>query len=92
MVEFTDREIKIIHAMNTLINPGLKNVPQDVRNAMMMSTLKIRGMKFDEQELIDIVLGINEETKLVVQNSFGLLARFKNQISDMGNHDIFKLG
>ena len=91
MVELTDREIKIIHCMTTLINPIIKNVPQDVRNAMIMSTLKVRGQKFDEPELIDIINAITEETKMVVKNSFGLLARFKNQISEMGNVDLFKL-
>ena len=91
MVEFTDREIKIIHCMTTLINPMIKDVPQDVRNAMIMSTLTVRGMKFDEHELIDIINGITEETQMVVKNSFGLLNRFKEQIKEMGKMDLFKI-
>lgn len=85
MAEFTDREIKIIHAMHSLINHNLRDAPFEVRKAMIMATLKVRGLNYDEQELTDIVLAINEETKLISQNAMALLGRFSPQLKEMGN-------
>ncbi len=85
MAEFTDREIKIVHAMHSLINQNLRDVPFEVRKAMIMATLKIRDVNYNEQEITDIILAINEETKLISQNAMALLGRFSGTLKDMGN-------
>lgn len=84
MAEFSDREIKIVHAMHSLINYNLRDVPFDVRKSMIMATLKVRGLNYTEQEIIDIVLAINAETKLITQNAMALLGKYGNVFKDMG--------
>jgi hypothetical protein len=88
MVEFSDREKTIIHAMLTLINPQLEKTPLDVRKLVIMATLKARGMNFDEQELTDIVLGITDERDMIQKNALGLLSKHGVSIKELGN---FKL-
>lgn len=84
MAEFSDREIKIIHTMHSLINFNLKDVPFAVRKSMIMATLKVRGLDYTEQEITDIVLAINAETKLITQNAMALLGKYSNVLKDMG--------
>lgn len=84
MAEFTNREIKIVHAMHSLINFNLKDVPFEIRKSMIMATLKVRGLDYTEQEITDIVLAINEETKLISQNAMALLGKYSNVLKDMG--------
>ena len=84
MAEFTDREIKIVHAMHSLINFNLRDVPFAVRKSMIMATLKVRGLDYTEQEITDIVLAINAETKLITENALGLLGKYGNILKDMG--------
>ena len=85
MAEFTDREIKIVHAMHSLINFNLKDAPFAVRKSMIMATLKVRGLNYTEHEITDIVLAINAETKLITSSAMGLLGKYSNVLKDMGN-------
>ena len=84
MAEFSEREIKIVHAMHSLINFNLKDVPFGIRKSMIMATLKVRGLDYTEQEITDIVLAINAETKLITQNAMALLGKYASMLKDMG--------
>lgn len=74
MVEFSDREIKIIHTMNVLRNPQLiGKTPPEVMKTIVTGTLMVRGIKFEEQEIIDLIEGVTEEVNLSVQNALGFI-------------------
>lgn len=76
MVELTEREKKIIHAMNVMRNPQLYTTPPETKKDIIIMTLKIRGMVFDESEIIDLIYAVNDEVNLSVANGLGLLNRF----------------
>ena len=75
-MELSDREIKIIHAMDSLINPALKDVPFDMRLNVCKATLAIRKIDFNEDEMTDIVQAVNAEKKLTDSNAVGLLGKY----------------
>jgi len=75
-MELSDREIKIIHAMDSLINPALKDVPFDMRRKVCEATLAIRKIDYNEDELTDIVQAITAEKKLTDANAIGLLGKY----------------
>ena len=76
MAEFSDRELKIIHAMTILQNPLLKDdVPADLKQTIITATLAVRGLKFEEAEIIDIVQGIIQEQKMVLQMGLGKMKK-----------------
>lgn len=76
MVELTDREKQIIHCMHILINPELKDMPQQAREAAIQSQYLARGLKWDENEATDLILAINQETKETIQNAMALLNKY----------------
>lgn len=83
MVEFTQREKIIVHAMNTMLNPSLKEVPFDLKTNALKATLLCAGYTWNEQEMTDIMDAIGEETKGGFQNALKLLDRFKGQIKSL---------
>lgn len=83
MVEFTQREKIIVHAMNTMLNPSLKDVPFDLKTKALKATLLCAGYTWNEQEMTDIMDAIAEETKGGFQNALKLLDRFKGQIKGL---------
>ena len=83
MVEFTQREKIIVHAMNTMVNPSLKDVPFDLKTNALKATLLCAGYTWNETEMTDIMDGIAEETKGGFQNALKLLDRFKGQIKGL---------
>lgn len=83
MVEFTQREKIIVHAMNTMLNQDLKKVPFELKTNALKAVLLCAGYKWNEQEMTDIMDGIAEETKGGFQNSLKLLDRFKGQIAGL---------
>ena len=83
MVEFTQREKIIVHAMNTMLNPSLKDAPFDLKTNALKATLLCAGYTWNEQEMTDIMDAIAEETKGGFQNALKLLDRFKGQIKEL---------
>ena len=80
MVELTLREKQIIHAMNVMLNPALKDVPFNVKTQALQATLLSAGYTWNEDEMTDLMDSIAEETKGGFQNALKLLDRFKDQI------------
>lgn len=85
MAELSEREIKLVHCMLTVINRELQDVPLDIRIKTIMATLTVRGLKYDETEITDLVMAIDSETKLVTQSAFGLLGKYGKSIKAFGN-------
>ncbi len=88
MAELSERELKIIHIMHSLINYNLKDVPFEIRKNMILGTLKIRNIEYDEREITDLVQAVNAETKFVTQNALGLLGKYGHLLKDMGHFKI----
>ncbi|MFI5416429.1 MAG: hypothetical protein ACHQW9_00050 [Nitrososphaerales archaeon] len=91
MVEFTDREIKIIHTMNVLRNPQLiGKTPPEVMKTIVTGTLLVRGIKFEEQEIIDLIEGVTDEVNLSVQNAMGFIHKHQGMFKDFAALKLFK--
>lgn len=83
MAEFTDRERKIVYIMHTLINHNLKNVSQQEREEWTKEHFRTCGLFWNEQEVIDIILAINQETKQTTEKltkRFGFILRNDKKI------------
>lgn len=80
MVEFTQREKIIVHSMNVMLNPSLKDVPFNLKTQALQATLLCAGYTWNESEMIDIMDAIAEETKGGFANALKLLDRFKPQL------------
>ena len=83
MVELTQREKIIVHAMNTMLNPQLKDVPFNTKTQALQATLLCAGYTWNESEMTDIMDAIAAETKGGFQNALKLLDRFKGQIAGL---------
>ena len=84
-MELTEREKKIIHIMHVLINQNLREVPQDVRENTLKSQLFCRDIKYDESDITDIVLAINQETKETLQNAYAKLHKFAPMLKGLNS-------
>ena len=80
MVEFTDRDRKIMIIMDTLIQPALRDVPQNVREAFCKGVFQIMNIQYNEQEVIDMIQAIVEERKLIDKTGLGLLGKYGHLI------------
>lgn len=76
MVELTDREKIIVHAIYSLINPQLQSAPFEVRRNAIYATLSLRNLNPTEHELTDIVQAINMETKDINSAALGVLGKY----------------
>lgn len=86
MVEFTEREMKIIHTMNVLRNPQLiGKTPPDVMKTIVTGTLMVRGIKFEEAEIIDLIEGVTQEVNLSVQNALGFIHKHAKHFQGFAN-------
>lgn len=91
MVEFTDREIKIIHTMNVLRNPQLiGKTPPDVMKTIVTGTLMVRNIRFEEQEIIDLIEGVTDEVNLSVQQAMGFIHKHQPMFKDLASLKLFK--
>ena len=83
MAEFTDREKKIINVMNIMRNPLIADAPPETKKNLMIMSLKVAGIEFDEQEIIDISYAITDEVNLTVKKSLGIMHRFAPMLKDL---------
>ena len=75
MAELTERETKIAHIFLTVLNSQYSDVPQNVKEGLLAATLKVRGIKYDEPELADLVNALNQEQTMIARNALGYLAK-----------------
>lgn len=91
MAEFTDRERKIIHGVSILMNPAFQGVPPVVRQNVYMMCLKMQEIEFTEEELKDLMFGIEDEQKLVFQNAMGMMSKMGNAFKGIEKVDLKSL-
>lgn len=83
MAEFSDREIKIIQTMNILRNPLIADAPPETKRNLMIMSLKVSGIRFEEQEIIDLSEAITNEVNLTVKKSIGIMHKFAPMLKDL---------
>lgn len=88
MAELSEREIILVHGMNMLMNPVFKDVPPDTKKVILTSTLAVRGVKFDESMVIDVMNAVYAENITAFQSALKFVDRHK--ISLQGAKDLLK--
>ena len=83
MVEFTQREKILVHSMNIMNNPMFASAPFDLKTRALQSQLMLCGYKWDENEMIDLMNAIGEETKVASQGALKLLDKYKMPLKDL---------
>ena len=73
MVELTDREKKIIHIKFIMHGEKLQKLPINVRETMLIMTLKLRGIEYDKNEMLDIGQAIIDEQGMIEKKGMGFL-------------------
>lgn len=86
MAEFNDREIKIIHTMTILQNPMLKDVPPELKKTLLTANLQLRGLEFDEREIIDLHEAVMAEQKLVLQKGLAFMNKHGASVTEAMKH------
>lgn len=84
-MEFSEREIKIVQSMLVLMNPQLSQVPPDMKKQIITTTLNLRGIQFDEREIIDIGNACVEEQKAVTQKAMSILQKHPELLKQMSH-------
>lgn len=72
---FTDRELKIIHSMNILRNHNLVKATPEMKKDLVIASLQLRGIKFDELEIIKLSKEIHDEVDYIINETFDLYAK-----------------
>ena len=83
MVEFTQREKMLVHAMNIMNNPAFAQAPFDLKTRALQSQLMLCGYKWNENEMIDLMNGIGEETRVASSGALKLLDKYKISLKDL---------
>jgi len=83
MVELTEREKRLIHAINTMNNPTYKNAPFELKTTVLQSVLLAAGYKWDEHEMADLMLAIGAEVKAAHQHGLKLLDKYKDHFKGL---------
>lgn len=84
MVEFTDREKAIIHGMGLIMHPMFSQIPPRVRETTYMMFIKTAGLNFSEDELKDLMLGVEAEQQAVMKSGFALLDKAGPALKGIG--------
>ena len=84
MVELTERERRIVHAMNIMNNPGLKNAPFDIKTKALQSVLLVYGFTWDMQDMTDLMQAITAEVEAGQQHVLKMLGKYGHLLDGMG--------
>lgn len=84
MVEFTDREKKIIHAMNVMNNPAYNEAPFDLKTKALQSVLLVAGYTWNEDEMTDIMQAIGKECEDANKAGLKMLDKYKHLFKGLG--------
>lgn len=91
MAELTEREIKICHIFLTVLNHKFDDTPQDLKETMLSIMLQLRGYKYDEKELVDLVQALDVEQSLLTKAAMKALWKQKGSLGSLKNLNLFKL-
>jgi len=83
MVELSEREVKIVHIMHTILNPELKDVPWEIKLRTIQAQLLVHGVEWNEEEITDIVEGIKGELKATIQSAMKNLGKYGHLLKGM---------
>jgi|CXWL01.1.fsa_nt_gi hypothetical protein len=79
MAELTDREKKLVYIHMIMHSPSgpYENMPLEVRENMLAICMKLRGIEYDQREMLDLGQAVVEERKLMMQSGIGFLDKNK---------------
>ena len=85
MTELTEREQKIVCINFIMHSPQFGQVPVDTREQMLMLAIKIRGMKYDKEEMLDIGEALVKERDMILKTQIGWLSKHKASLKGLGD-------
>lgn len=79
MAELTEREKKMVYIHMIMHSPSgpYENMPLETRENMLAVCLKMRGMEYDQREMLDLGQAIVVERSLMLQAGAGFLDKNK---------------
>lgn len=80
MAELTEREKKLVYIHMIMHSPvsEFANMPIEIRENMLAVVLKLRGMEYDQREMLDLGQAVIEERKLMMSSGIGFLDKNKD--------------
>lgn len=90
MAELTEREIKICHIFLTVLNHKFADTPQEIKESMLGIMLQLRGLGYDEKEIIDIIQALDAEQELLIKASMKVMWKHKVSLGGLKNLNLFK--
>ena len=81
MVELTIREKKIVILQNDMSNPEMKDVPFDVQQATTKAMWLVMDFIWNDDEVTDLLLAINEVHKQTHESAMGKLDKYKHLLT-----------
>lgn len=81
MVELTDREKKIVILQNVMANPEMKSVPFETQQAATKAMWLVMGFDWNDDEITDMLLAINEVHKETHDSAMGKLDKYKHLLT-----------
>jgi len=88
MAELTDREKKIVCINFIMHSPQFGQVPIDLREQMLMLAIKIRGMKYEKEEMLDLGEALVKERDMILQTQIGWLQKHKESVKGLAGVDL----
>ena len=88
MAELTDREKKIVCINFIMHSPQFGQVPLELREQMLMLAVKIRGMKYDKDEMLDLGDALVKERDMILQTQIGWLQKHKESVKGLAGVDL----
>ena len=84
MAELTEREKKLVYIHMIMHSPASEfaNMPLETRENMLAVVMKLRGMEYDQREMLDLGQAVVEERKLMT----GAGVKFLDNNKDMMKH------
>jgi len=89
-LHLTQREQTIVQIMLILLNPLIRDKPQDAKEQLIRETLRVKEIPVTEQELISIIDEITQEAKFTATQLFHLITKSGLNLS-MFDPNMFKL-
>ena len=83
MVEFTKREKILVHTMNIMNNPALFDAPFEQRTQALQAILLVCDYEWNENEMIDLMAAIGEETNYTNKMTLGKMFKYKDLFKNL---------
>ena len=79
LIELTDREKKMVYIHMIMHSPTgpYENLDLETRENMLAVTLKLRGMEYDQREMLELGESISQERKKMLESGTNFLSKNK---------------